>query len=140
MLKRTKRMACLNYTIGDLGGDICCVETMPEHIAVLRPRDGYITHSNTYHAPEFGGVPMEERAEKDPRCHRAWEVLSRKSKPLSRADIYEAQRSHFPRQSTGVCVHTHGEKPSITLLSFVGDGPLNDVGCTARPASTGSCV
>jgi len=121
MLKRTKRMACLNYTLGDLGGDICCVETMPEDIAVLRPQDGYITHSNTYHAPEFDGVPMEEWAEKDPRCHRAWEVLSRKSKPLTRSDIYEAQRSHFPRKNTGVCVHTHGEKPSITLLSFVGD-------------------
>ncbi len=121
MLKRTKRMACLNYTIGDTTGDICCVETMPEDIAVLRPQDGYITHSNTYHAPEFGGVPMEEWAEKDPRCHRAWEVLSRKRKPLTRADIYAAQRSHFPRQNTGVCVHTSGEKPAITLLSFVGD-------------------
>lgn len=121
LLDRTKRMACLNYTIGDTGGDICCVETMPEHIAVLRPKDDYITHSNTYHAPEFDGVPMEEWAERDPRCNRAWEVLGRKSKPLGRADIHEAQRSHFPRQQTGVCVHTHGEKPSITLLSFVGD-------------------
>jgi len=121
MLDRTKRMACLNYTIGDLGGDICCVETMPEHIGVLRPQDGYITHSNSYHVPEFGGIPMEERGQKDPRCHRAWEILSRKEKPLSRADLYQAQRAHFPRQQTGTCVHTHGEKPSITLLSFVGD-------------------
>ncbi len=121
MLERTKRMACLNYTIGDLGGDICAVETMPEHIAVLRPQNGYITHSNSYHAPEFGGMTMAERAERDPRCHRAWEVLGRRPKPLSRADIYAAQRSHFPGQSTGVCVHTHGERPSITLLSFVGD-------------------
>ncbi|MGI5816612.1 MAG: C45 family autoproteolytic acyltransferase/hydrolase [Armatimonadota bacterium] len=121
LLERTKRMVCLNYTIGDLGGDACCVETMPEHIAVLRPEDGYITHSNSYHAPEFGGIPMEERAERDPRCHRAWEVLSRRPKPLARADIYAALRAHFPREETGVCVHRGGEKPMITLLSFVGD-------------------
>jgi hypothetical protein len=94
---------------------------MPEHIGVLRPEGTYITHSNSYHAPEFNGYPMEVRAEKDPRCHRAWEILSRKDKPLTRADLYQAQRAHFPRQETGTCVHTHGEKPSITLLSFVGD-------------------
>ncbi len=121
MLDRTKRMACLNYTIGDIDGDICCVETMPEHIAVLRPEDDYITHSNSYHAPEFNGYSMEVRAEKDPRCHRAWEVLSEKDRPLSREDLHEAQRAHFPGQDTGVCVHSEGAKPSITLLSFVGD-------------------
>jgi len=121
MLERTKRMACLNYTLGDADGDICCVEAMPEQIAVLRPEDDYITHSNSYHAPEFNGYPMEVRAEKDPRCHRAWEILSEKDRPLSREDLHEAQRAHFPEQETGTCVHRGGEKPSITLLSFVGD-------------------
>ncbi len=121
MLDRTKRMACLNYTIGDELGDICCVETMPADIAVLRPGDGFITHSNRYHAAEFGGLAKEELPEKDPRAYRAWEVLSRRERPLERADIYAAQRSHFPRQSTGVCVHRGGAKPAITLLSFVGD-------------------
>ncbi len=121
MLERTPRMACLNYTLGDATGDICCVETMPRDMAVLRPDDGYITHANSYHAEEFGGLSRDELPEKDPRAYRAWEVLSRREQPLSRADIYQAQRSHFPRKSTGVCVHTGGEKPSITLLSFVGD-------------------
>ncbi|MEA3403484.1 MAG: C45 family peptidase [Armatimonadota bacterium] len=121
MLRRTRRMACLNYTLGDTGGDICCVETMPEHMAVLRPDNSFITHANSYHAEEFNGIPMDQREERDPRAYRAWEVLSRREQPLERADIYRAQRSHFPRQSTGVCVHTGGEKPSITLLSFVGD-------------------
>jgi isopenicillin-N N-acyltransferase-like protein len=121
LLKRTPRMLCLNYTIGDARGDICCVEAMPRDLAVLRPQDGYITHANSYHAPKFGGIKKSQRAEKDPRAHRAWEVLSRRDKPLSRQDIYDAQRSHFPRKDTGVCVHTKGEKPMITLLSFVGD-------------------
>ena len=121
LLERTKRMACLNYTIGDLGGDICCVETMPDDLAVLRPEDGFITHANSYHAPEFDGMTRDELAEKDPRAHRAWEVLSPRDKPLSLEDIYDAQRSHFPDEETGVCVHRGGEKPMMTLLSFVGD-------------------
>ena len=121
LLGRTKRMACLNYTLGDMGGEICCVETMPDDLAVLRPEDGFITHANSYHAPEFDGMTRDELAEKDPRAHRAWEVLSPRDKPLSLEDIYDAQRSHFPDEDTGVCVHRGGEKPMMTLLSFVGD-------------------
>jgi len=122
MLRRVRRMACLNYTIGDTTGDICCVETMPADLAVLRPKDaGFITHANSYHARKFGGLTERQQREKDPRAYRAREVLRRRNEPLERADIYAAQRSHFPRRNTGVCVHSGGERPAITLLSFVGD-------------------
>ncbi|MCD6360758.1 MAG: hypothetical protein J7M38_07815, partial [Armatimonadetes bacterium] len=125
LLERTKRMACLNYTIGDAGGDICCVETMPEEMAVLRPRagDDFIVHANSYHAPGFGGLTEAQQRERDPRAWLARETLRERAKhhPLERADIYFAQRRHFRGQSTGTCVHTPGERPSITLLSFVGD-------------------
>lgn len=122
MLRRVRRMACLNYTLGDTTGDICCVETMPMDMAVLRPRgESFIVHANSYHSRKFGGLTEAQQREHDPRAHRAREVLRRRRQPLERADIYAAQRSHFPRQRTGVCVHTSGEKPAITLLSFVGD-------------------
>jgi len=122
MLRQVRRMACLNYTLGDTGGDVCCVETMPADMAVLRPKgEGFIVHANSYHSRKFGGLTERQQREKDPRAYRAREVLRRRGQPLERADIYAAQRSHFPRQQTGVCVHTSGEKPSITLLSFVGD-------------------
>lgn len=123
LLRRTTRMCCLNYTIGDAGGDICCVETMPADLAVIRPKpeDGFVAHANSYHARRFGGLTEAQQKEKDPRAWLGRETLRSREKPLDRGDIYFAQRKHFPGQSTGVCVHTHGAKPSITLFSFVGD-------------------
>lgn len=121
MLRRVRRMACLNYTLGDTRGDICCVETMPADLAVLKPKEGFIVHANSYQSRKFGGLTEAQQREKDPRAHLAREVLRRRRKPLDRADIYAAQRSHFRGKSTGVCVHTEGARPSITLLSFVGD-------------------
>jgi len=123
MLARTRRMACLNYTLGDARGDICCVETMPADMAVLRPKpgDGFIVHANSYHSRKFGGMTEAQQREKDPRAYLARETLRGRAKPLGRADIYFAQRRHFRGKSTGVCVHSPGAKPSITLLSFVGD-------------------
>lgn len=123
MLRRTRRMACLNYTLGDTRGDICCVETMPADLAVLRPKagDGFIVHANSYHSRKFGGLTEAQQREQDPRAWLARETLRGRKKPLGRADIYFAQRRHFRGKSTGVCVHTEGAKPAITLFSFVGD-------------------
>ncbi len=123
LLRRTTRMCCLNYTIGDTAGDICCVETLPGDLAVLRPPAGeeFIVHANSYHARKFGGLTEAQQKERDPRAWLARETLRARPKPLGRADIYLAQRRHFPGQPTGVCVHTPGERPSITLLSYVGD-------------------
>lgn len=120
LTKRVRRMACLNYTLGDTRGEIACVETMPADLAVLKPKDGFLVHANTYYARKFGGL-TEARMDQDPRAHLARERLRRLNRPIERADIYAAQRGHFPGQPTGTCVHTAGERPSITLLAFVGD-------------------
>ncbi|MGD9495293.1 MAG: C45 family autoproteolytic acyltransferase/hydrolase [Armatimonadota bacterium] len=121
LLRRVRRMACLNYTLGDSGGQIACAETMPADMAVLKPKEGFLVHANSYHSRALGGLTEAQQREKDPRAYRAREVLRRRGRPLERADIYAAQRSHFPGQATGVCVHSAGERPALTLLSFVGD-------------------
>lgn len=126
LLKRTRRMTCLNYTLGDTSGDICCVETMPDDMSALRPisGDSFLVHTNSYHARKFGGFTEAQQREKDPRSWLGRESLrlrQRQHQPLERADLYFAQRRHFRGKSTGTCVHTPGERPSITLLSFVGD-------------------
>ena len=121
MLERTKRMVSLNYTLGDTRGRICCVETLPADQEVLKTREGFIVHANSYHSPAFGGLTEEQQRERDPRAFLARETLRRRQRPLDRPAIYAAQRAHHRGQPTGVCVHTTGPNPSGTLLSFVAD-------------------
>jgi len=121
MLERTPRMACLNYTLGDSRGRICCVETLPRKQAVLEAREGFIVHANSYHSPTFGPMSEEQQRERDPRAWLARVTLRRRSKPLERAGIYAALRAHFPGRPSGVCVHTTEPRQSNTLLSFVAD-------------------
>jgi len=124
LLERTRRMVCLNYTLGDVAGDICCVETTPEAQAVLRSDEGFVTHANSYHSPKFSGLPEAERKERDPRAHAAQALLLEGRDGLDRQAIAAAQAYHFPGQETGVCHHS---RESVTLLSFVaevGEGRL----------------
>jgi hypothetical protein len=122
LLGRTRRMSCLNYTLGDTTGDICCVETTPTAHAVLRSDEGFVTHANTYHSPKFHGMPESERKERDPRAYTARALLRQSRERLDRNAIATAQTYHFPGQHTGIC--HHGGQPgreTISLLSFVAE-------------------
>jgi len=121
MLERTPRMACLSYTLGDSSGRICCVETLPREQAVLKTREGFLVHANSYHSREFGPMSHDEQRERDPRAWLARETLRRRGMPLARADVYAALRGHFAGRPTGTCVHATEPRLSNTLLSFVGD-------------------
>jgi isopenicillin-N N-acyltransferase like protein len=122
LLERTRRMACLNYTLGDTTGDICCVETTPEAQAVLRPDGDFVAHANSYHSPKFQGIPEPERAERDPRAHTARALLLEASRPLDRHAIAAVQTHHFPGGSDGICIHREfGGRKAITLLSFIAE-------------------
>lgn len=127
LLERVPRMMSLNYTIGDSRGRIACVEALPREMAVLKPQEGFLVHANSYHSPQLGGLTEEQQKTSDPRAYLARQVLRRRQPPLERADIYAAQRAHFPGQDTGVCVHTGSDKPSMTLLSFVADVALQKI-------------
>ncbi len=120
LLERTRRMACLNYTLGDTTGDICCVETTPAEQAVLRSEENFVTHANSYHSPKFQGLPEAEREERDPRAYTAHALLLAAGDRLDRETITSAQTYHFPGESGGICIHREfGDRPAITLLSFV---------------------
>jgi isopenicillin-N N-acyltransferase-like protein len=133
LLERTRRMACLNYTLGDSTGHVCCVETLPADQAVLEATEGFITHANSYHSPEFGGLSEEEQRQRDPRAHLARQRLRQRRKPLDRSAIYAAQRAHFRGQPTGVCVHGRKQRDSSTLLSFVADLQAGEIWAAYGP-------
>jgi|GEM_PF-1047807 isopenicillin-N N-acyltransferase like protein len=118
LLERTRRMGCLNYTLGDATGDICCVETTPTAQAVLPREESFVTHANSYHSPRFSGLPQAERERRDPRAHAAQTLLLDHRGRVERDVITMAQRYHFPGQCTGVCHHT---ETTMTLLSFVAE-------------------
>jgi len=121
LIATTRRMASLNYTLGDDQGDICCVETTPVEHHALRPGgEDFIVHANSYHSPAFGGMPEAEQRERDPRAHHAREQLRAHGGDLDRPTLQAVQTSHFPGQATGVCVHRKlQDRDGITLLSFV---------------------
>jgi len=121
LLARVRRMACLNYTLGDSRGRICCVETLPSEYAVLEAQDSFLVHANSYHSPRLGGIPEAEQRQRDPRAFYARELLRNHAGQLDRPAVYAVQRTHFPGQRTGICVHNKAGRDSITLLSFVAD-------------------
>ncbi|MDP6775818.1 MAG: C45 family autoproteolytic acyltransferase/hydrolase, partial [Candidatus Latescibacteria bacterium] len=101
----TRRMVCLNYTLGDTTGDICCVETTPAAFSELPVEDSFVTHANSYYSPEFHGMQVAEREEKDPRAATARRMLLERADRLCLDAIFAAQTCHFPGQDTGVCHH-----------------------------------
>jgi isopenicillin-N N-acyltransferase-like protein len=122
LFERNRRMVCLNYTLGDVTGDICCVETTPGAHAELPADECFVTHANTYYSPDFSGMPEAEREESDPRAYTANKKLLEHQERLDPATFFATQSSHFPGQNTGVC--HHGGEPgreSISLLSFVAE-------------------
>lgn len=122
VLNNTRRMCCLNYTIGDEYGDICAVETTPDALSILRPDESFLTHANTFHSPDFQGMPEDERAERDPRAYTSHRLLSEHAENIDRHVIADAQTHHFPGDAGGICIHREfDEWPAITLLSFIGE-------------------
>lgn len=115
-----KRMAALNYTLGDARGDICCVETTATDHDVLRPEDEFIVHANSYHSAKFDGIPEQEQKARDHRAFHARELFRQRRSDLDRETVAAIQRSHFPGSDTGVCVHQKlQDRDGITLLSFI---------------------
>ena len=122
LFARTRRMVCLNYTVGDVTGDICCVETTPGAHAELPADECFVTHANTYYSPKFSGMPEGKREKGDPRAYAAHKSLHGQRDQLDPETFFATQSSHFPGQATGVC--HHGGVPgreSISLLSFVAE-------------------
>ncbi len=124
-----RRMAGVNYTIGDVSGDIRCLETTPLDHAELRPEDlraaparDFLTHANSFLTEKFDGVPEEELPQRDERTAHAREQLASAPRPLDRSALMRVMTSHFPGQTTGICVHRQlGGRPGISLLSFIAD-------------------
>ena len=117
-----KRMACVNYTLGDTSGDVRCIETAPRDCAELRPDGDFISHANSYLSVKFAGIPEPELEARDRRTHHAREQLRLAPRPLDRRALARVQTSHFPGGTTGICIHRKlQDKDGITLLSFIGD-------------------
>ena len=183
-----RRMAGLNYTIGDAAGDIRCIETTPLDFAELRPEDisaadglrpsssgtgpttsgspessvgwavptksecgghsppyvsrpedgaertgsapetlnplphepDYLTHANSFFTAKFGGIAEPQLQASDPRTAHAREQLRDAARPLDRHALMRVMTSHFPNDTSGICVHRQlQDKPGISLLSFI---------------------
>ncbi len=122
VLATGRRMACLNYTVGDRTGDLRCFETTPTTSAELRPEDDFLTHANSYLHPAYDGLTEERWAAHDARTHHARQQLRDCPRPLDRHRLAAVMQSHFDGSTTGICVHNKlQDKDGMTLLAFIAD-------------------
>lgn len=93
-----KRVCSANFVIGDAGGEIVDLETSPDLVTPLHPRDGIVTHSNHFIDPRHGVSQMERiapntlfRAARFERLLRAAAGAGR----LDRAAMQQAMGDHL---------------------------------------------
>lgn len=122
MVAKVRRMACLNYTIGDVTGDLRWLETTPTAHAESSLAGDFLTHANSYLHQDFDGLTGDRLATDDPRTHHAREQLRGAPRPLTRRILQAVQQSHFVGNTTGVCVHNRLQQhDGITLLAFIAE-------------------
>jgi isopenicillin-N N-acyltransferase like protein len=122
---QTRRTASANFVIGCATGEIVNLETSPDAIADLHPRDGIVTHSNHFLDPRHGPSQMERISPSTLfRAARLDRALRRNQGRLDMPQIQAALSDHssFPH---GLCRHSDPTMPPIrqtmTLASVVLD-------------------
>jgi isopenicillin-N N-acyltransferase-like protein len=120
---RTRRVCSANYVIGDAGGEIIDLETSPDHVAPLHPRDGIVTHSNHFLDPR-NGVSLMERIGPNTlfRANRLERLLRRQHGRLDHAAFEAALRDHLSRPYS-ICRHPDPRQPdsnrTMTVCSVI---------------------
>ena len=125
-ITRTKRVASANFVIGDAGGEIVDLETSPNHVAALHPRDGIITHSNHFLATGHGAASLMERIGPNTlfRVARLDRILRRDRGHLDLAKFEAAFADHFSAPNA-ICRHPDERQPeanrTMTVASVILD-------------------
>jgi isopenicillin-N N-acyltransferase-like protein len=122
---QTRRTASANFVIGDASGEIIDLETSPDAVVPLHPKDGIITHSNHFLDARHGPSQMERIGPNTLfRAARLERLLRRDSGRLDVPKIRAAlsDRTSFPH---GLCRHPDPRQPlvkqTMTLASVVLD-------------------
>ncbi|MGE0255401.1 MAG: C45 family autoproteolytic acyltransferase/hydrolase [Alphaproteobacteria bacterium] len=107
----TRRVCSANFVIGQAGGEIVDIETSPDAVSYLFPRDGLVTHSNHFMDPRHGPSQMERIGPSTIfRASRLDRLLRRHVGRLDRVVIAGALADHFGYPNA-ICRHPDERQP-----------------------------
>ncbi|NQV22462.1 MAG: peptidase C45 [Rhodospirillales bacterium] len=107
----TRRVSSANFVIGHGDGEVIDLETSPDEVSYLYPRDGLVTHANHFIDPRHGPSQME-RIVPDTlyRAERLDRLLRKDLGDLDAGKIKDALKDHFGAPNS-ICRHTDPADP-----------------------------
>lgn len=116
----TRRTCSANFIIGRSGGDIVDVETSPDHMTMLYPENGILTHSNHFLTRDHGESLMEKISPSTLyRADRMRELLQTDGGPVTLDRMRDAAADHVGAPY-GICRHPDPEQPDAKRTMTVG--------------------
>ena len=116
----TRRTCSANFVVGHADGEIIDMETSPDHITCLHPKDGIITHSNHFVGPGHGESQMEKIAPNTLyRASRLEHLLKRHAGSITFEHMQTAAQDHFGAPN-GICRHPDPALPATKRTMTTG--------------------
>ena len=121
----TRRVCSANFVVGHADGEVIDIETSPDAISYLFPRDGLITHSNHFMDPRHGPSQMERISTSTLyRANRLDRLLRSHTGRIDDTVIKNALADHFGYPNA-ICRHPDERQPAakrtMTNAAFIFD-------------------
>ena len=139
----TRRVCSANFMLGDAAGEIIDLETSPDHISTLHPREGIVTHSNHFLTPGHGASQMERIAPNTLfRAARLERLLRAEATPGITRDGMERALSDRLSAPHALCRTPDPRLPrarqTMTVAAFILDLARREMWVTDGPPAPGA--
>lgn len=119
-IQQGPRTASANFVVGAAGGAIVDVEASPDHVSVIAPTDGIVTHSNHFLTAGHGESLLEKLSPNTLyRADRMRALLEPGRGALTLAHLQAAMRDHVGAPY-GICRHPDPDQPAAKRTMTVG--------------------
>jgi isopenicillin-N N-acyltransferase-like protein len=119
VISEMKRMGGMNYTLGDVEGNVAAVETTARRCAVIRDTNGKVVHTNHFVTEELLSYEVRIRdsfVNSQKRLERLKELLmEREASSITVKDLETMHRDHANRPDS-ICRHS---EEGMTLASLI---------------------
>lgn len=116
----TPRTCSANFVIGEAGGKVVDLESSPDHLSRIVPKNGIVTHSNHFLTAGHGESLLEKAAPNTlHRVGRMRTLLQRNSGSISMADMRAAATDHTGAPYA-ICRHPDPEQEPARRTMTVG--------------------
>jgi len=132
----TRRSCSANFIVGHAEGEVIDIETSPDHLGFLHPRDGLVTHSNHFVGLGHGESQLEKVGPSTLyRGNRLERLLRREHGRLDLVAMRAALCDHFGAPNA-ICRHVDDRKPEAMRTMTVGS-VLIDLGARVMHVAGG---